>query len=186
MSLKIYTKTGDGGQTAILGGPKRSKADLRVDAYGHVDELNAYIGHLSDHLETWPKHHEQLRWLQVQLFNAGSVLATAPGFKEFTVPSIAEDAILNLENWIDEMEEELPELKNFILPCGHKIVSLCHVCRTVCRRSERQLVALNAVEVVEIPLLPFFNRLSDYLFVLARFLSKETHTKEVLWTPNKV
>lgn len=182
MSAKVYTKTGDKGKTSLLGGGKVSKSNTRIEAYGNVDELNSFLGHLHDQ-ELDQTIKEQLFWLQNKLFNVGSILATAPGFTGFELPKVVNEDTEKLENWIDQFEKSLPELKNFILPSGHKVVSLCHVCRTVCRRTERSVSALDEEESLDECLLPFLNRLSDYLFVLSRRLTQDFSASEVHWKP---
>ena len=182
MSSKVYTKTGDKGRTSLLGGARVSKSNLRIEAYGNVDELNSFLGHLHDH-DLDESIRAQLFWLQNKLFNVGSILAIAPGFSGFELPKVTDNDTQKLENWIDHFEENLPELKNFILPSGHKIVSLCHVCRSVCRRTERSVSALGEEESLDECLLPFINRLSDYLFVLSRRLTQDFSSSEVHWKP---
>lgn len=162
MSMKLYTKTGDKGQTSLLGGKKVSKSDLRIEAYGNVDELNSFIGLLKDHPEVEARIGNQFYWLQENLFSIGSILATAPGFTGFDLPEISDIEVKQIEVWIDKYSGELPELKTFILPGGHQVVSLCHVCRTVCRRAERSIIALSKEEEVEGHIIQFMNRLSDY------------------------
>ena len=180
MSSKVYTKTGDKGKTSLLGGTKVSKSNIRIEAYGNVDELNSFLGHLHDQkLNQTIK--DQLFWLQNKLFNVGSILATSPEFDGFELPKVENKETKKLENWIDEFEKTLPELKNFILPSGHRVVSLCHVCRSVCRRTERSISALNEEETLDECLLPFLNRLSDYLFVLSRKLTQDFSASEVHW-----
>lgn len=170
--MKIYTKTGDTGTTALFGGQRVSKADLRVDAYGTVDELNSYLGLLFE--------EELILQIQDRLFTIGAMLATEPGNTKVKVPHLSEDDIIVLEKAIDKMEEGLEPMKHFILPGGHPTVSFCHIARTVCRRAERIVVALNDVDPLVIK---YLNRLSDYLFVLSRFLSKKLHAKETPWIP---
>lgn len=173
--MKIYTKTGDAGTTALFGGKRVSKADLRVDAYGTVDELNSYLGLLFE---------EQLVLeIQDRLFTLGSMLATEPGNTKVKIPHLTEDDIVVLEKGIDKMEESLEPMKHFILPGGHQMVSFCHIARTVCRRAERLTVALNSVEPIDPLIIKYLNRLSDYLFVLSRFLSKKFNAKETPWIP---
>ncbi|MEQ8580914.1 MAG: cob(I)yrinic acid a,c-diamide adenosyltransferase [Marinoscillum sp.] len=183
MSTKLYTKTGDKGQTSLLGGKKVSKADLRIDAYGNVDELNSFIGLLKDHPEVEARIGNQFYWIQENLFTIGSILATAPGFTGFELPRVTEVEIKQLEVWIDKASGELPELKNFILPGGHQVVSLCHVCRTVCRRAERSIIALSHDEPVESELIKFMNRLSDYFFVMSRKMAQLLNAPETPWSP---
>ena len=134
--MKVYTKTGDKGKTSLIGGKKVSKADLRIEAYGTIDELNSFIGMLRDH-EANTSRQEILQEIQDVLFVIGSILATVPGYTKFKLPEITEDHVAVLEKEIDGMEESLPQLKYFVLPGGHTAVSLAHVCRTVTRRGER-------------------------------------------------
>jgi len=185
MSAKLYTKTGDKGQTSLLGGKKVSKSDLRIDAYGNVDELNAFIGHLKDQEAVENRLKQQLYWIQEHLFSIGSILATEENFSGFELPKVAETEVKQLEVWIDKFDQEVPELKNFILPGGHPAVSLAHICRTVCRRTERSIIALSRSETVDEVILQFMNRLSDYLFIFARALSKILDAPEVPWSPGR-
>lgn len=181
MPFRIYTKTGDRGETALFGGKRVPKNYLRVEAYGTIDELNAFIGLLNDAVEQ-VETREVLLQIQHRLFSIGANLASDPGQ---TAPAVdlKPDDIQVLENGMDTMDERLPELKNFILPGGHPTVSLCHVCRTVCRRAERQVVALHQEEPVDELVLQYLNRLSDYFFVLARHLAQLTGASEVIWKP---
>lgn len=184
MSAKLYTKTGDKGTTSLLGGKKVSKADLRIEAYGNVDELNSFIGHLKDHEGVENRLKQQLYWIQEHLFTIGSILATEEDFKGFELPKITETQVQQLEVWIDKMDSEVEPLKNFILPGGHPAVSLSHICRTVCRRTERSIISLaNSTEIDQV-ILQFMNRLSDYLFIFARVLSTLLKTPEIPWSPN--
>ena len=179
MSFKIYTKTGDTGETALFGGKRLPKSHLRIEAYGTVDELNSHIGLVRDCLDN--EHlRSVLKEIQDRLFAAGASLATDPE-KNLTTPDVTASDIQLLENEIDSMEAELPPLKNFILPGGNITVSFCHVARCVCRRAERLVVALNLMEPVEPLVLKYLNRLSDYLFVLARKIAKDTGAEEVVW-----
>lgn len=181
MAFHIYTKTGDKGETALFGGKRVSKSHLRVDAYGTVDELNAFIGLLCDALEPGATKAALLQ-IQHRLFSVGAHLASDPQQNPAAPDLLAED-IRMLEGSIDAMEENLPPLKNFILPGGHPVVSLCHVCRTVCRRAERLVVALHEHEPVDDGVLQYLNRLSDYFFVLARQLALDSGAEEVIWAP---
>jgi cob(I)alamin adenosyltransferase len=182
MSNKIYTKTGDTGTTSLYGGTKVSKGHERIEAYGTVDELNSHIGMVRDLLSTTASLAGQailLGVVQNRLFDIGSTLALDPdAAKQPWVPELRQDDIKTLEKAIDEMEELLPPLKNFILPGGHPTVSAIHIARCVCRRAERAVVRQGATEP-----LPYLNRLSDYLFVLARFTAHDLGTPEVPWTP---
>jgi len=180
MAFRIYTKTGDQGETALFGGRRVPKSDLRVDAYGTVDELNSFIGLLRDSVDN--QHvREILAHTQHRLFTLGAHLASDPA-KHPPTPDLLPDDISLLENEMDAMDELLPPLKHFILPGGHTTVSYCHLCRTVCRRAERLTVALvQSGEPVDELALQYLNRLSDYFFLLARFLSRELQVEEVIW-----
>lgn len=180
--MKIYTKTGDSGTTSLLGGKRVSKADLRLDAYGAVDELNAYVGLLKDQ-EINRKRVNFLKGIQDVLFTVGATLATSPGKSNVKRPEIHAEEIAALENEIDLIEAELEPLTKFILPGGHQVVSFCHIARTVCRRSERCVVALHEHEPVDEIIIKYLNRLSDYLFVLGRLVAKELDVAEVTWEP---
>lgn len=183
MSIKIYTKTGDKGKTSLLGGKKVSKSNIRIESYGNIDELNSFIGLLKDQSEVEHKIKQQFYWVQEHLFSIGSILATEKDFSGFELPKIEESHIKQLEVWIDKYTAELPELKNFILPGGHQVVSLCHVCRTVCRRAERSITQLDSEEPVDEHIIPFINRLSDYFFVMSRKMSQVLKVTEVPWKP---
>ena len=187
MSNKIYTKTGDAGKTSLFGGTKVSKGHERIEAYGTVDELNSYIGLVRDLLASAaplgavgpPDVGALLSDVQNRLFDIGSTLALDPdAAKQPWVPELREDDVKTLERSIDDMEAQLPPLKNFILPGGHPTVSAIHIARCVCRRAERAVVRLGATEP-----LPYLNRLSDYLFVLARFTALRLGATEIPWTP---
>lgn len=180
--MKIYTKTGDLGTTSLFGGKRVSKADLRIDAYGTVDELNSFLGLVRDQ-EVNVKRKETLIRIQNSLFVMGSILATEPGNAKVKIPSLQEAEILFLEQEIDVMESELAPLRFFILPGGHSSVSFCHVARTVCRRAERLVTALHDQESIDPLVIKYLNRLSDYLFVLSRKMSKELGVEEVAWRP---
>ncbi|HEX6223813.1 MAG TPA: cob(I)yrinic acid a,c-diamide adenosyltransferase [Chryseolinea sp.] len=180
--MKIYTKTGDQGTTALFGGKRVSKSDLRIDAYGTVDELNSFIGLVRDQ-EVNQKRKDELIQIQNTLFIIGAVLATEPGNVKVKVPALSEGQIHFLEKEIDVMEAELQPLRSFILPGGHTSISLCHVARTVCRRAERISTALHEQEQVDKLVLKYLNRLSDYLFVLSRKMSHELGVDEIPWKP---
>ena len=180
--MKIYTKTGDAGSTSLFGGKRVSKADLRIDTYGTVDELNSYIGLLRDQ-EVNAKRKNVLVEIQDRLFTIGSILATEPGNVKVKVPSLNEDDIVFLEREIDTMEEKLPPMRSFVLPGGHPSVSFCHVARTVCRRAERLVIALDAQEKVDPMIVKYLNRLSDYLFMLSRKMTAELGAEETPWKP---
>lgn len=179
--MKIYTKTGDKGTTSLLGGTRVSKADMRLDAYGTLDELNSWLGVLASELPT--SSFPLLTKIQSELFSMGSYLALE-GEATFPMPKLDPELVVALERQIDSWNEQLPELKNFILPSGSKASSMAQVARTITRRAERRVVALaNEVEVKEeIPV--FLNRLSDFFFVLARFILHKEGLEERIWTPN--
>ncbi|MEQ9404138.1 MAG: cob(I)yrinic acid a,c-diamide adenosyltransferase [Cyclobacteriaceae bacterium] len=184
MSAKLYTKTGDKGKTSLLGGKKVSKANLRIEAYGNVDELNSFLGYLKDQKEVENRLKQQIYWIQEHLFTIGSALATEPGFSGFELPKISVTEVNQLEVWIDKFDTEVPPLKNFILPGGHPVVSLSHVCRSVCRRTERSIISLAENAEVEEVIIQFMNRLSDYLFIFARALGQQLNAPEIPWSPN--
>ncbi len=180
--MKIYTKTGDEGITSLFGGTRVSKADLRIDTYGTIDELNSYIGLVRDQ-EVNQKRKEVLVEIQDRLFTIGSILATEPGNSRVKIPSLQEQDVLFLEQEMDKMDAELPPMRFFVLPGGHSSVSFGHVARTVCRRAERLTIGLNGHEVVEPLVIKYLNRLSDYLFVLCRMMAQELKVDEVPWKP---
>jgi cob(I)alamin adenosyltransferase len=180
--MKIYTKTGDKGTTALFGGKRVSKADLRIETYGTIDELNSWIGMVRD-LEVNQKRKDALVEIQDRLFTVGSILATEPGNTKVKIPSLSEADILFLEKEIDAMDAALPPMRFFVLPGGHTAISHCHVARTVCRRSERLIIALHAQETVPDDVIKYINRLSDYLFVLSRMVAHELGAEETPWKP---
>lgn len=181
MATKIYTKTGDKGETALFGGKRLPKSHLRIEAYGTVDELNSWIGLLRDCIEQEAVRN-LLKEIQDRLFTLGSNLASDPD-KEMITPDILENDVQQLEKEMDMMNEILPLLKNFILPGGHVIVSYAHISRCVCRRAERNVVALAQQESVDEIIIRYLNRLSDYLFVLGRKLAQDLGAEEVIWRP---
>ncbi len=180
--MKIYTKTGDQGTTSLLGGARVAKSNLRIDAYGTVDELNSYIGLLRDQPVN-DKRTELLKEIQDRLFTLGADLATAPGKDKVKKPDLHLEDIEVLEQEMDQMQELLPPLTAFILPGGHQSVSFCHLARTVCRRAERIVVELSNVEPVTHLVIQYLNRLSDFLFVLGRMMAHELKVDEVTWKP---
>jgi cob(I)alamin adenosyltransferase len=181
MAMKIYTKTGDGGNTSLIGGTKISKAHLRIEAYGTVDELNSYIGLCKDLLGE--PGHAILSEIQDRLFTIGSALACDPEKEtKMKIPDLKEDDVTLLENEIDRMNEVLSPMKSFLLPGGHPTVSHLHIARCVCRRAERSCVRLQAEKNEVEPIIPkYLNRLSDYLFVLARYAAHLLNVSEVPW-----
>lgn len=180
--MKIYTKTGDKGTTALFGGKRVSKADLRIDTYGTIDELNSWIGLLRDQ-EVNKKREAVLIEIQDRLFTVGSILATEPGNTKVKIPSLLPSDITFLEKEIDQMDQSLEPMRSFILPGGHPSVSFGHLARTVCRRAERLTVALNSQEPIDPLVVQYLNRLSDYLFMLCRKMGAELKAAETPWTP---
>ena len=190
MTFKIYTKTGDKGETSLYGGTRVSKAAARVESYGTLDELNAFIGLAKAEISD-EKVSSQLQKIQFDLFTVGSEAAT-PTDKMFLANGksrldllISEEEIMELERWMDNFDAELEPLQFFILPSGGKAAASVHVCRTVCRRAERAMVYLNETEEVRPELIKYLNRLSDYLFILARYISKISGEKEDYWNPSE-
>ena len=181
---RIYTKTGDTGETSLFGGERVSKGQLRIESYGTVDELNSWIGLLRDQ-KVNQKRTQILIEIQDRLFTVGSRLATLDVTKVHALPELKEHDISLLEIEIDKMEQELPPMRNFILPGGHESVSFGHIARTVCRRAERHVVQLSNTEKVEPLILKYLNRLSDFLFVLCRKMSDELAATETPWKPRK-
>jgi cob(I)alamin adenosyltransferase len=180
--MKIYTKTGDKGQTSLIGGSRVPKHHVRIEAYGTVDELNSWVGLVSS-FKTEAEVDVLLHEVQNQLFNIGSLLASTPDSK-MNLPKVSESAIEALEKEIDRMELNLQPLKNFILPGGSTEIAQIHVCRCVCRRAERLVVALSESEVVDELAIKFLNRLSDYLFILGRYHAAKNKVDEILWNPS--
>jgi cob(I)alamin adenosyltransferase len=189
--MKIYTKTGDKGTTALFGGTRVPKHHIRIDSYGTVDELNSHLGLIRDQDINQP-YKEVLMDIQDKLFTVGAILATDPekailksGKERLNIPKISEADIYKLEQEMDAMNEALPPMTHFVLPGGHQTVSFCHIARCVCRRAERLASALNDLEPFQPESLKYLNRLSDYLFVLARKLSYDLQAEEVKWIPQK-
>lgn len=181
--MKIYTKTGDQGTTALFGGTRLPKSDLRIETYGTVDELNSYVGLLRDQ-EVNASRKDVLVEIQDRLFTMGSILATEPGNTKVKIPSLQESDITFLEKEIDKMDSQLPPMKFFVLPGGHPSVSIGHVVRTVCRRAERLVIALNAHgPAVDALVIKYLNRLSDYFFMLCRMMAHELKIEETPWQP---
>lgn len=180
--MKIYTKTGDTGTTSLVGGKRVSKTHVRLEAYGTVDELSAYLGLLQTYL---PKEEEKslIQWVQNRLFDLGSRLATEDDSPYLDrIPEVGVDEVDRLEQAIDEMQQGLPPLQSFVLPGGCRGAALCHVCRTVCRRAERRVLAMADEGIaVDERLVAFLNRLSDFLFVLARKMNNLSGCEEIFW-----
>ena len=188
---KVYTKTGDKGKTRLAGGQQVWKDNVRVEAYGDVDELNSMIGVVrafnTESVRIHPsadRLEEELRWIQNKLFDVGGLLATAPGQTFKNMPTVTAQDVTRLEKLIDSCQKDLTPLKEFILPGGGKISSLLHQARTICRRAERLCVRLGRKEPLDLVLVRFLNRLSDTLFVLARWMAKQQSEPEFLWERN--
>ena len=180
MAFKVYTKTGDKGQTSLIGGTRLPKQHIRIEAYGTVDELNSWIGLLRDQAID-ANSIKILLEVQDRLFTIGSLLAADPAKNKMKLPDIKEEDIVLLEKEIDVMEETLPPMKNFVLPGGHTTVSYCHLARCVCRRGERAVLRVAENEKVDELVYKYLNRLSDYLFVLSRKLAHDLKAPETPW-----
>lgn len=184
--MKIYTKKGDKGATQLFGGARVPKHHLRVECYGAIDELNSFVGlllanSLDEESICYLKH------LQILLFDIGSHIATDPNAEKVKdyLPIVEEEELSKIELLIDQMQAELTPLKHFIMPSGSQAIAQAHICRTVCRRVERLVTHLNEIEEVHPLVLPILNRLSDYFFVLARFIAKREQVEEIKWEPRK-
>lgn len=187
--MKIYTKTGDKGKTSLIGGKRVSKADARIETYGIIDELNSFVGLLRD--QQIDNHmQQQLIKIQHKLFTLGTLLAIDPENNKLKSDGnpykhlqVSDEDIKHLEIEMDLMDATLPPLQNFILPGGHPVVSICHICRTICRKAERSCVALNEDSDVSDSIIIYLNRLSDFFFVLARKLTYQLGSDEIIWKP---
>lgn len=180
--MKIYTKTGDKGLTSLIGGTRVPKHHIRIESYGTVDELNSYIGLIADQDITW-HDKEILKQVQDRLFTIGSSLAADPEKSKMIIPDLRQEDIELLEKEMDDMNLQLPELGHFILPGGSNTISYCHIARCVCRRAERIVVHLAEESAVEEKVNIYLNRLSDYLFTLARKVGHENNVPESKWMP---
>lgn len=179
--MKIYTKTGDNGETGLIGGTRVSKSDVRIEAYGTVDELNSYIGLLMCY-KALELQKNTLEIVQNKLFVIGSYLATDTNVTKLSNKSIiTENDIVKIEVEIDNMNAELPDLRAFILPGGSIEGSFCHICRTISRRAERRIIDAKTTHNIDIQIVKYINRLSDYFFTLARYVSLKIGVKENLW-----
>lgn len=177
--MKIYTKGGDKGKTSLVTGTRVKKNNIRLEAYGTIDELNSFIG-LIRSFEIAKNHTFFLIWIQKKLFNLGSQLANDGKKIKFKLPEILSDDVLAIEKEIDRIEESLEPLAHFILPGGHQLISYCHIARTISRRAERRMLDIENLNEIH---LKFINRLSDYFFMLSRILSKENNVEELKWIP---
>ena len=189
--MKVYTKTGDSGTTALFGGTRVPKHHIRIDSYGTVDELNSFLGLIRDQ-DIQQEYKDTIIKIQSDLFTIGAILATDPekatlksGKERLNIEKISADDITSLEQEMDKMEASLSPMTHFVLPGGHQTVSFCHIARCVCRRAERLATALNELEPFESNALKYLNRLSDYLFVLARKLTHDLQADEIKWIPSK-
>lgn len=182
MSSKIYTKTGDKGETSLIGGTRLPKQHVRIEAYGNVDELNSYLGLIRDQIQD-KNSLDTLLYIQDRLFTIGAHLANDPAKSKMKLPEMFEEDVTKLEKAIDEMDQQLPPMKSFVLPGGHTLVSHCHIARCVCRRSERAVLRLAESEKVDALQIRYLNRLSDYLFILSRYLSHQLKAVEIPWVP---
>ena len=180
--MKIYTKTGDKGTTALIEGTRLSKAHVRIDAYGTVDELNSYIGMLRDQPVNEARK-DLLKEIQDRLFTIGSHLASESDQKKKILPDLLDEDVALLEKEMDLIDTQVPPLRAFILPGGHTSVSFGHIARTVCRRAEREVIHLQQKEEVEPIVIRYLNRLSDYLFMLCRVMTHELGIEEITWQP---
>jgi cob(I)alamin adenosyltransferase len=190
--MKIYTKTGDKGTTGLFGGTRVPKHHLRIESYGTVDELNSYIGLVKDQAIDNDTKTTLIK-IQNDLFTLGSMMATPSeketlknGEQRLNIPEVDTKSVTYLEKEIDKMNEKLPKMTHFILPGGHTTVSYCHIARCVCRRAERLSVSLHQQEGINPIILTYLNRLSDFLFMLARKLSKDLSVQEIKWIPEKL
>lgn len=182
--MKVYTKKGDTGLTGLIGGTRVPKSNLRIDAYGTVDELNSYMGLLRDNTIS-DEFKSEIVNIQDRLFTLGSWLASDPEKSKMTLPEILNSDVEALEQSIDKMDEELEPMKFFVLPGGHQTVSFCHIARCVCRRAERLVVELNEQAEQNPVIISYLNRLSDYLFVYSRYLTLKLKAEEIPWVPKK-
>ncbi len=185
--MKVYTKSGDMGTTALIGGERVSKDDIRVEAYGTIDELSAFVGLLSDKFranEATASYTEELYTINSMLMNLEAHLATGER-REFELPTIGNEAIEMLERSIDTMQAQVPPITKFTIPGGHEAVSLCHVCRTICRRAERRSISAAAQFAISEQVIIYLNRLSDYFYLLGRLSAHILGAEEILWRAQK-
>ncbi|MFI3332376.1 MAG: cob(I)yrinic acid a,c-diamide adenosyltransferase [Rikenellaceae bacterium] len=183
--MKVYTKSGDRGTTALIGGTRVPKSDIRVEAYGTVDELSAFIGLLGDNLkahEATAECAEELYSINSMLMNLEAHLAAGDNI-DFELPKIGQEAIDQLERGIDDMQSRVAAITTFTIPGGHQSVSLCHVCRTICRRAERRSISVADQFEIDEMVIKYLNRLSDYLYLLGRLTTTLLEVDEILWRP---
>ena len=183
--MKVYTKTGDKGKTSLIGGEKVYKDEAQIEAYGTVDELNSYLGLVRDYEEIEDQTRKFIISIQNDLFVIGSLLAESKKKNKMQLPQISEEMLINMEHEIDQLENQLEPMKFFVLPGGHQLISHLHIARCVCRRAERRVVTIsNQIDVSAI-ILKYINRLSDYIFVLSRYMALKLDIKETPWVPKK-
>jgi cob(I)alamin adenosyltransferase len=180
--MKIYTKTGDKGTTALIGGKRVLKNHQRIEAYGTVDELIAFLGVVRDYVNN-PDLQKNIIRIQDELMVCAAILATDDDAPRKNIPKLSENSVVWLETEIDSMEKDLLPLTRFLLPGGHPAVSFCHVARTVCRRAERTTIGIEEKATFSADVVRYLNRLSDYLFVLSRYLSVDNQVIEITWQP---
>ncbi|MCC6250920.1 MAG: cob(I)yrinic acid a,c-diamide adenosyltransferase [Bacteroidia bacterium] len=178
--MKIYTKTGDKGQTSLIGGTRVPKYHLRIESYGTVDELNSWVGLIKDQMSD-EESVNILSEIQDRLFTIGSNLASDPERSKMKIPDLHEYDVELLEKHIDKMNEVLPVMRSFILPGGHTTISYCHIARCVCRRAERNVIKLNEESFVNDIIVKYLNRLSDFLFVLSRYNGHLLKVSDIPW-----
>ena len=185
--MKVYTRKGDDGTTQLIGGTRVPKHHVRIEAYGTVDELNAFLGLMADHFSAQAAEGipDFIKDIQDRLFTLGSSLAADPETSKMMLPDIHAEDVTRLEEEIDKMDVLLPPLKNFVLPGGHPANSTAHIARCVCRRAERLCTHLDELDPINPLILQYLNRLSDYLFVLSRYASFLNHCAEIIWQPRK-
>lgn len=177
----VYTRTGDNALTSIIGGDRIPKYSLRLEAYGTVDELSSFIGNLVADDSVIDEQRVDLFKIQNMLFNIGGYLATPPSIRHLEVPGLTQENIEEMEGWIDDMDSQLPRLNNFIIPGGCEASAKANMARTVCRRAERRVLQLGAEEELNPLIMAYINRLSDYLFVIGRYLNKFANFEEITW-----
>lgn len=182
MKSSLYTRTGDDGTTSLVGGARAKKNSPRLEAYGTIDELSSYLGAIASDIRADNELQGQVREIQNELFNIGAYLATqpAPG-EQPACKSLTDDKMIQLEGWIDALDEQTPKINAFVLPGGSELASKAHLARVVCRRAERRIIDLSDVEYVDPQVTAYINRLSDYLFIVARYINFMRGVNEVVW-----
>lgn len=181
MKSQLYTRSGDDGTTSLVGGQRVKKNSDRLEAYGMIDELSSFLGAIASDKNSNEEVKGQIREIQNELFNLGSYLATLPEGKDTHCESLTPAKLQTLEQWIDTLDEQTPKIRNFVLPGGSDLASKAHIARTVCRRTERAIVALADAEPVDANVVKYINRLSDYLFILARYFNFMQGEREIVW-----